>query len=190
MLEASILQGIGKAYGSEWLVRKTGGKLTGFASYAYARSFVKIAGATEVETVNNGQWYPSNVDKPHNLNLAIAWQTSKRWNLAANFTYSTGRPITFPSAKYSLAGVTVLNYQDRNLQRIQDYHRLDISITFEPNLSRNKTWESSWNFSIFNIYGRRNPFSVYFKVNGLNADAYKLSILGSAFPSITYNFKF
>jgi hypothetical protein len=189
-IETSILQGIGKAQGSEWMIRKSNGKLNGWLSYAYSRSLIKINGATNEDQINDGNWYPSIADRPHQINMALSYQISRRWNLALSFIYNTGRPITYPNGRYVFNGVPVLNYESRNLDRIPDYHRLDISITFEPNLTKNKKWESSWNFSIYNVYGRKNPFSVFFKGQESNLQAYQLAILGVAFQSITYNFKF
>ncbi|TAH27172.1 MAG: TonB-dependent receptor [Cytophagales bacterium] len=189
-IETSILQGQGKAQGSEWMIKKTNGKVNGWISYAYSQSLIKLDGVHPDDKINNGNWYPSIADRPHQLNLALSYQATRRWNIAINFVYNTGRPITYPNGRYTFNGLPVLNYEFRNLDRIPDYHRLDLSFTFEPNLTKNKKWESSWNFSIFNVYGRRNPFSVYFKGNESSMQAYQLSILGVAFPSITYNFKF
>jgi hypothetical protein len=123
--------------------------------------------------------------------LVISYQKTRRWNLSANFIYNTGRPITYPESKYSVGGVLIANYGKRNQNRIPDYHRLDVSATVEGNHKKNKKWDGSWTFSIYNVYSRRNAFSVFFKgQNGANPEAYKLSIFGSVFPSITYNFKF
>lgn len=190
-IEADLLAGRGKAYGLEAQVKKTVGRLTGWASYTYSRTFIQVDGQYPEERINRGQYYPANFDKPHNLNLVMTFQKNRRWNLSANFIYSTGRPVTYPESKYLVGGVAVANYELRNQYRIPDYHRLDVSATMDGNHRRNKKWDGSWTFSIYNLYGRRNAYSVFFRAASSSApEAYKLSIFASAFPSITYNFKF
>ncbi|HYG38655.1 MAG TPA: TonB-dependent receptor [Cytophagales bacterium] len=185
-IETDIITGKGRAYGVEFLIKKTKGKLTGWASYTYSKTEILANGQYDEEVVNEGQYYPANYDKPHFINVAINYQRNKRWNIAANFTYSTGRPISVPDSKYMINNVIVANFPERNNSRIPDYHRLDLSATVEPNHRKNKKWEGSWTFSIYNVYNRKNAYSVFF----VNKEAYKLSVLGAAFPSITYNFKF
>jgi hypothetical protein len=190
-IEADLLRGKGKAYGLEAQVKKTVGRLTGWASYTYSRTFIQVDGQYPEERINRGQYYPANFDKPHNLNAVMTFQKNRRWNLSANFVYSTGRPVTYPESKYIVGGVSVANYELRNQFRIPDYHRLDVSATVEGNHRRNKKWDGSWTFSIYNVYSRKNAYSVFFRAtNGSTPEAYKLSIFASMFPSISYNFKF
>lgn len=190
-IEADLLAGKGKAYGLEAQVKKTVGRLTGWASYTYSRTFIQVDGQYPEERINRGKYYPANYDKPHNLNVVVAFQKNRRWNLSANFVYSTGRPVTYPESKYVVGGVSVANYDLRNQNRIPDYHRLDVSATVDGNHRRNKKWDGSWTFSIYNVYSRKNAYSVFFRAtNGATPEAYKLSIFASMFPSITYNFKF
>lgn len=111
--------------------------------------------------------------------------------MSLNFTYSTGRPTTQPSAVARVAGIIIPIYLDRNQQRVPDYHRLDFSMTFEQNPLKHKKNQSSWVFSIYNVYAHKNAYSVFYKLSPASfSDAYKLSIFGTAFPSLTYNFKF
>lgn len=190
-LEADLLQGEGRAYGVEVYARKNLGKLTGWISYTYARSERKIDGPSDEEKINGGNYYPSNYDKPHDLKLTTIYKFTRRWSFSANFIYSTGRPTTYPEGKYSVDGYTIADYGYRNLERIPDYHRLDISFTLLGNHKIKQRWKGSWTFSVYNVYGRQNAYSVYFKsLKGNSPKAYQLSILGSAFPAITYNFKF
>jgi hypothetical protein len=103
----------------------------------------------------------------------------------------SGRPGTFPESKYIVDRFTIAGYGERNQRRIPDYHRLDISFTLAGNLKKNKKWDGSWTFSVYNVYSRNNAYSVYFKAtNGAVPEAYKLSVLGAVFPAISYNFKF
>ncbi|GAA4402441.1 TonB-dependent receptor [Nibrella viscosa] len=189
--ETELLQGQGRAYGLETMVRKSKGFWTGWASYTYARTFLTIDGPYPEERINNGNAYPANFDKPHTVNIAAVYRPSTRFNISLNFTYSTGRPVTQPYARARVNGVIVPIFIDRNQQRIPDYHRLDFSMQFEQDPAKNKRWQSSWIFSVYNVYARRNAYSVFFKMNSRSlTDAYKLSIFGTAFPSLTYNFKF
>lgn len=195
-LEADLLEGKGRAYGIEFQVRKKTGRLTGWASYAYSRSQRQVNGAFPEEQINFGEYYPSNYDKPHNVKIVSNYRITQRWSIAANFIYSTGRPFTAPYSKYRINNgilefITVGNFSQRNQYRIPDYHRLDVSVTLGESHRKNRKWKGSWTFSVYNLYGRKNPYSVFFKhVYGFPPMPYKLSILGVPFPSLTYNFTF
>ena len=190
-VETQLVQGSGEAYGVEGLLRKNKGRWTGFMSYTYARTFLTMNSAYPDERVNNGNPYPANYDKPHTLNVLATHRPTTWFSLSLNFTYSTGRPVTQPSAIARVAGIAVPIYLDRNQQRVPDYHRLDFSMTFEQNtLKKKRKNESSWVFAIYNVYARKNAYSVFYKLGPTSgADAYKLAIFGTAFPSLTYNFK-
>jgi ferric enterobactin receptor len=128
------------------------------------------------------------------LNLSAIFKQSARVSFSANFTYSSGRPTTYPLDKYYYHGAYVPYYENRNQFRIPDYHRLDLAMTIDDRPSSQAKWKGSWVFSIYNVYARKNAYSVFFKPNNqlyyAHADVYKLSIFGSIFPSITYNFTF
>lgn len=190
-VETQIVQGSGQAYGLETLLRKNKGFWTGFVAYTYARTFLTMDSPYTVERVNNGLAYPANFDKPHTLNVLASYRPTTWFSLSLNFTYSTGRPITQPYARARINGVFVPIYIDRNQQRIPDYHRLDFSMTFEQNPLKKKRNQSSWVFAIYNVYARKNAYSIFYRLNPRSfSDAYKLAIFGTAFPSLTYNFKF
>ncbi|GAB2531556.1 TonB-dependent receptor [Spirosoma aerophilum] len=190
-VETQIVQGSGQAYGFEGLLRKNKGRWTGFMSYTYARTFLTMNSPYVAEQVNNGNPYPANYDKPHTLNILATHRPTTWFSMSLNFTYSTGRPTTQPSAVARVAGVLIPIYLDRNQQRVPDYHRLDFSMTFEQNPLKKKKNQSSWVFSIYNVYAHKNAYSIFYKLSPASlSDAYKLSIFGTAFPSLTYNFKF
>ena len=190
-VETQIVQGSGRAYGFESLLRKNKGRWTGFASYTYARTFLTMDSPYGQERVNNGRAYPANYDKPHTLNALATYRPTAWFSLSLNFTYSTGRPITQPYARARINGVVIPIYVDRNQQRVPDYHRLDFSMLFEQNPLLKKRNQSSWVFSIYNVYARKNAYSVFYRLSSRSgSDAYKLAIFGTAFPSLTYNFKF
>ncbi|MFC5407899.1 TonB-dependent receptor domain-containing protein [Larkinella bovis] len=191
MPETELLQGKGRAYGLETQLRKNKGHLIGWVSYTYSRSLYTINGAFPDERVNNGKEYPANFDKPHTVNAMATLRPNNRTNVSFNFTYSTGRPVTQPYARASINGILVPIYVNRNQERIPDYHRLDFSVEFNQDPAKKRRYERSWVFSIYNVYARKNAYSVFFKLNSASLnDAYKLSVFGSAFPSLTYNFKF
>jgi len=144
-----------------------------------------------LESDQNPEWISSAIDRPHNLNFNFDYTFGKRASFAVNFVFSSGRPITAPTTSYVLGKAVVPHYSDRNQFSIPDYHRLDLAYTVKRNAIKRKRYQDSFTFSIYNVYGRKNAFSVFFrKDENSAASAYRLSILGSAFPSITYNFEF
>ena len=185
-LEADLLSGKGRAYGIETTVRKKSGKLNGWVGYTWSRSERLFAGKFPEETINQGMYYPSGFDKPHDIVVVANYSFTKRARISGNFVYSTGRPVTVPISMYRQDQFYgLLDYSERNQYRIPDYHRLDISFTLDEGHRRNRKFKGSWNFSIYNLYARKNAFSVFFDTRG---NAYRLSVLGAAMPSISYNF--
>jgi len=135
-LETAVLNGTGKAYGIEFMVKKTGGSVTGWASYSYARIFHKVDGEFAEEKINGGNYFPAVYDKPNDLKLVVNAKLSKRFNVTTNFVYNTGRPITYPVGYFNYGGVNRVFYSDRNEFRIPDYIRLDLAATYNGNLFR------------------------------------------------------
>ncbi len=189
-IERDILQGEGKAYGVEFLVRKTKGKLNGWLSYTYSRTFLKMMSQYSSERINSGDYYPANYDKPNDLSIVANYKFTRRYSLSANFAYSTGRPITYPVGQYEFGGGYKINYSDRNAYRIPDYIRLDIGVNIEGNHKIKNFTHSFWSLSIYNVLGRKNPYSIYFKSENGVINGYMLSIFGAPIPTITYNFRF
>ncbi len=197
-LETAVLQGDGRAYGLELMAKKNTGFWTGWVSYTYARTFLQINSPFNEERINNGSWYPANFDRPHTLNAMAVFRPDLKVTVAFNFTLSSGRPATFPYGRYTLFEPTIFGanvpiYLNRNQDRIPAYHRLDFSITFDQNpaLRPDRKWKSSWVFSLYNVYGHKNAFSIFYSLRPYaTTEAFKLSIFASIFPSLTYNFKF
>jgi len=189
-IETDVLNAEGRAYGAEFMIRKSSGKLTGWLSYTYSRSLLKTEGDFDSETINRGEYYPSNYDKPHAVNFIGNYKFNRRFSFSLNVVYSTGRPITFPISKYTIDGAERLLYSDRNQFRIPDYFRTDFSFNLEGSHKMKKLAHSSWNFSVYNLTGRRNAYSIYFTTENGVVKGYKLSIFGNPIPTITYNFKF
>lgn len=189
-IETDILDATGKAYGIEWMIKKSAGKLNGWISYTYSRSFLKTKSDFSSETVNGGEYYPSNFDKPHALNFIGNYKFSRRFNFSLNFIYNSGRPITLPIARYDVAGSRRVLYSERNQYRIPEYIRTDISINIEGNHKIRKLAHSSWTIAVYNLFGRANAYSVFFVTEGSSIKGYKLSIFARPIPTLTYNFKF
>ena len=191
-LEADLLPGTGNAYGMEFMLRRKEKKLTGWISYTFSRTLRQVNGSTLEEQINMGEYFPSNYDKPHNFSIVVNQRISRVISVSANFNYSTGRPVTYPTSIAVVDGFLMVNYSDRNQYRIPDYHRLDASITFDGNHRRTTNRQNSWVLSVYNVYGRNNPYSVFMKptVGGKLPQAYKLAVIGAVIPSVTYNFKF
>ncbi|RMF21036.1 MAG: TonB-dependent receptor, partial [Bacteroidetes bacterium] len=189
-LETELLQGEGRSYGVEFSLKRRVGRWNGWLGYTYSRSLRRVAGPTPEETINRGEWFPSNFDKPHDLSLVLSYQVSRRLNISANFTYSTGRPITAPVGRFSSDNViNIPVFSERNQQRVPDYHRLDLSLTLDPGHKKGKKWRSSFTLSVYNLYARRNAYSVFFtQAPFARPMARRLAVLGTAFPALTYNF--
>jgi len=187
VLDAGLSQGKGLAYGVEVFLKRNTGRLNGWLSYTYSRSLRRFDSESSI-SINNGEYYASTFDQPNHVSLVLNYQIDARTTFSANFNYSTGRPITIPISKFSYdAYLSVLNYSKRNEYRIPDYHRLDLSLTIKDNPNKIKRFKSEWVISVFNVYARKNTYSIFFDRYGT---AKKLSVLGTIFPSITYNFKF
>ncbi|TAG04018.1 MAG: TonB-dependent receptor [Cytophagia bacterium] len=192
-LEGDLLVGKGRAYGLEFFIKKATGKFNGWISYTLARTERQIVG------INRGDWYPNRFDQLHRLNLVGFYELNDRWSFSADLQISTGTPATFPTNRIEVQGYAIPhNSQDsRNNVRIPWYHRVDISATlqgrkFKKNGKKRKN-EDYWVFSVYNIYNRRNPFSIYFRQNPdvpAQTEAVRFSVIGSFIPSASYNFKF
>jgi hypothetical protein len=189
-IETDIVNAEGKAYGVEVMVKKLTGKINGWVSYTYSRSLVQVNTGTTAEQINGGRYYPSNFDKPHDVTLIGNYRFSRRFSTSLNFNYSTGRPITLPLAKYYVANSLRVYYSDRNAYRVPDYYRADFALNIEGSHKIKKLAHSSWTLGVYNLTGRRNPYSIYFKSENGQIKGYKLSIFGQPIPTITYNFKF
>ncbi len=187
--EKDLLFGQGRAYGIEFFVKKNVGKLTGWISYTLARTERKIAG------LNGGEWYANRYDRTHNFNVIGQYSLNEKWSLGANFAYITGVPYSIPSQKYVYEGIAYPQTLPgtRGNIRVPDYNRLDLSATKKNKKALFGKGSSEWVFSVYNVYNRKNPFSIYTRPNGdntLQTEAVQLSIIGSFVPAVTYNFSF
>ena len=193
-IEGDLIEGEGRAYGIELMAKKTKGKFNGWLSYTLARTERQTPG------INGGEWYASRFDQLHNLSLTGFYEINDRWTTSANFAFNTGSPTTFPTTRYTIQGFVVPHNanEERNNVRLPNYHRLDLSITRKGKIKEGKRWTGDWVFSVYNVYNRKNAFSIFFAQedgripigSSVNTDAYRLSVIGSFIPSVSYNFKF
>ncbi len=198
-VEGELLYGEGRAYGLEFFLKKRKGKFTGWVSYTLAKSENRFDG------LNDKQWFSAKQDRTHDLSLVGMYNLSDRVKLSSTFVYYTGNAVTFPTGKYEIDNQTINLYSDRNGSRMPDYHRLDIGLTWDGKKYKEKLnpttgelekvkkkMESSWNFSIYNVYGRENAYSISFQENAddpTKTEIIQLSLF-KMIPSISYNFKF
>lgn len=189
-IEQDVLVTKGSAYGVELYLLKSTGKLNGSIAYTYSRSLLQTDPSEGKEQINRSAWYPSNFDQPHNANIVLNYELSKRINTTLAGKYSTGRPVTLPVAKFEYGGSERVYFGDRNSVRIPDYFRLDFSVNLEGNHKIKKTAHASWSFGVYNILGRDNPYSIYYIPEEGKLQGYKLSIFAEPIPFISYNFRF
>ena len=189
-IETEVIQGDGKAYGVEFLLKKTKGRLNGWLGYTYSRSLIRFDSPFPEERVNNGEFFPSNYDRPHDISLIANYKFTQRYSASLNFAYQTGRPVTYPIGQFNFNNADYVFYSDRNAQRIPDYIRLDLGINIEGNHRKNKLAHSFWTISVYNVLGRNNPYSLFFVTEDGEVKALQSSIFAIPIPSITYNFKF
>jgi hypothetical protein len=189
-VETEVIQGDGKAYGVEFLLKKNRGDLNGWLAYTYSRSFYKFDSEFSEERINNGEFFPSNFDKPHDVSLIANYKLTKRYSFSANFVYQTGRPVTYPIGTFRFNNADFVAFSNRNEFRIPDFFRLDLGVNIEGNHKKNKLAHSFWTVSVYNVLGRNNPYSVFFVTEDGEVKALQSSIFAIPIPSITYNFKF
>ena len=183
-VESVLLYGIGRAYGLELLLKKKEGRLTGWIGYTLSKTERKIEG------INDGKWYNARQDRTHDISVVGIYDLNERWSISGVFVYNTGDAVTFPTGKYNLQGQTLYQYAARNANRMPAYHRLDFSATYEKNKTKRR--HGSWNFSLYNVYGRENAYRISFKDDP--NDPTRTQIIRTALfkwvPSVTYQFKF
>jgi hypothetical protein len=183
-IEKELLYGIGRAYGIEFLIKKKSGKLSGWIGYTLSKTERKI------EEINNGGWYNAKQDRTHDVSVVGIYTINAKWNLGATFVYYTGNAVTFPTGKYEIGGIPIIQYGARNDNRMPASNRLDLSANYEK--TSKGRYQGSWSFGIYNAYGQQNPFSIDFRESQTNPaviNAVRTSLF-RWMPSVTYNFKF
>jgi hypothetical protein len=188
-VENQLLQGLGRAYGAEFYVKKTKGRFTGWISYTLSKTQRLVNG------ISNDNWFYSRYDRTHCINTSVSYDISKRFSVSANFVYLSGTPATFPNSKLQVQSLNIPYNTDniRNNYRITPYNRLDFGATYQFKKNDTRKFKQNLVFSVYNVYNRRNAFSIYFQTKDNQpqaTEAVRLSIIGSFVPAITYNFNF
>ena len=190
-IETVILAGKSRAYGIEFLLKKSDGRHKFWLAYTLSKSEQKTSGRNSSENgINMSEWYNTPYDKPHDISINSEYRINKKLKIVGNFIFQTGQPTNYPNSQYTYMNLNVPNYGKRNSQRLPNYHRMDVNLTLNPE-KKNKKVESSWVFGIYNLYDRDNASSIIFRRNNetLKNEAVQISIFGIV-PSVTYNFKF
>lgn len=183
-IEADLLYGDGRAYGIELFLKKKFGNFNGWIGYTLSKT------ERQFSEIDNGRWFNAKQDRTHDISVVGIYKASSRWTLSSAFVYNTGNAISYPSGKYQIDGNTLFYYSERNGYRTPSYHRLDISATLEGKVK--KRYQSNWSFGIYNVYNRKNAYSIDFRENEVDAtktEVVKTSLFG-IIPSVTWNFKF
>jgi len=184
-VESQLVYGSGRAYGMELFLKKKYGRFNGWIGYTLSRTEDKFA------AINNGNYFPATQDRTHDLSVVGIYQLNKRWSFSGTFIYQTGNAVTYPTGKYEVGGLTTFSYSERNGYREPSNNRLDIGATLEG--KQHKKYHSSWTFSIYNVYGHRDPYTITFqnsKTVPNTTEALETSIFATPIPSVTWNFKF
>jgi hypothetical protein len=189
-VETDVVNTQGRAYGVELLIKKSTGKLNGWISYSYSRILLKMDDPAAGEIINEGKEYPANYDQPHTATAIVNYRVNHRFSVSVNSTYSTGRPITLPIGLFYYNNAYRTLYAGRNAYRIPDYFRTDFSMNIEGNHRVHQKTHNSWTVGVYNVTGRKNPYSVYYVTENGAVNGYKLSIFGSAIPYVNYNIRF
>ncbi len=189
-IERDLINVSGKAYGLELLVKKPVGRTRWSIGYTYSRVLIRSKGSFNEELINSGNWFPANFDRPHDLIFTFNYLHSRRVSFSANYNFSSGRPVTYPVSSYAIGDIVITHYSERNKYRIPNYSRLDLSVTVSGTLKSKKIAHPHWIFSIYNVTGRNNVYSVFFKNVNNTVRGYYLTVFDRPIPSISFNFDF
>jgi hypothetical protein len=191
-LETDVISTQGQAYGVELQAKKPFGKLNGWVSYTFSRSLLRQDDEGVAMPLNNGDWYPSEYDRPHEVKAVLNYKFTERYSLSSNFDYATGRPTTLPAGKYydSNNQKFMSYYTDRNTYRVPDYMRLDLAFNIEPTHKLTSFLHTSFSLGVYNVLARKNAYNIYYVTEGGRVKGYKLSVFGSAIPYVSLNIRF
>jgi hypothetical protein len=191
-LETDVIPTKGKAYGIELQAKKPAGKINGWVSYTYSRSLLCQDDKRVAAPLNNGEWYPSEYDRPHEVKAVLNLKFTERYSFSGNFDYATGRPTTVPAGQYydSFNRKYMPYYTERNKYRIPDYMRLDLAFNIEPTHKLTSFLHTSFSIGVYNALARKNAYNVYYVNEGAGIKGYKLSVFGTAIPFVSLNIRF
>ncbi|MBK8955496.1 MAG: TonB-dependent receptor [Saprospiraceae bacterium] len=186
-VENEFISGKGRAYGLELFLKENKGSFTGWIGYTFSKT------ERWFDAIENGRIYPAVYDRPHDLSLVLNYNLSRNWNVSASFIYASGKTFTPIKSLFIIEGRPNIEYGPRNSQRLDDYHRMDLSFVYENKTKKNKSFHSSWAFSIYNVYNNKNSFFTYTDFNSdiltgnASVKSYEVTIF-TIIPSVTWNF--
>lgn len=196
-IEEDVSLSEGYSIGAEFFLKKNSGNLTGWLSYTLSGTQLRTSSQVLEKQINNNNYFPADFNRPHNLSINANLTLSRRWSVGAIFSFASGRPLTLPEQIYTWGGDYIIAYSERNKYRFPNYHRLDLSINLSETLRVNQRFKGSWSLSIINVYGKKNPYSVFYEKEPFEIESgtrsfnlYQLYVLGKPLPTITYNFSF
>lgn len=184
LVEGELVFGKGRSYGIEFFIKKRLGKFTGWIGYTLSKT------EKQFEDINQGEWFSARQDRTNDVSIIGSYQITEKLSVSATWVYYTGDAVTMPSGVYIVDGQPVPLYTERNGYRMPDYHRFDLGVTLKG--KQTKKFQSSWNFSLYNVYARENAYSISFQVSEDNPGQLESvqTALFSIIPSVTWNFKF
>jgi len=191
-LETDVISTKGQAYGIELQAKKPIGKINGWVSYTFSRSLLRQDDKRVPMPLNDGEWYPAEYDRPHEVKAVLNYKFTERYSLSSNFNYATGRPTTLPAGQYydTYHQKYMPYYTDRNTYRIPDYMRLDLALNIEPTHKLTSFLHTSFSIGVYNALARRNAYTIYYVTEGGKVKGYKLSVFGTAIPYVSLNIRF
>lgn len=191
-LETDVISTKGRAYGLELQAKKPTGKLNGWVSYTFSRSQLRQDDERVARPLNDGEWYSSEYDRPHEVKAVLNYKLTERYSFSSNFNYASGRPTTVPAGRYYDWSHQryMPYYSDRNTYRMPDYMRLDVAFNIEPTHKLTSFLHTSFSIGVYNVLARRNAYSIYYVSEGGKIQGYKLSVFGTAIPYVSMNIRF
>ena len=191
-LETDVISTKGRAYGLELQAKKPLGMLNGWVSYTFSRSLLRQDDKRVAAPLNNGDWYPSEYDRPHEVKAVLNLKFTERYSFSSNFNYATGRPTTLPAGKYfnTYTQRFMPYYTNRNKYRIPDYMRLDLAFNIEPTHRLTSFLHTSFSVGVYNALARKNAYNIYYVNEGGALKGYKISVFGTAIPYVSLNIRF
>ena len=192
ILETDVISTKGKSYGLELQAKKPFGKFNGWLSYTFSRSLLRQDDERVEKPLNDGDWYPSEYDRPHEVKAVLNYKITERYSFSGNFNYATGRPTTLPAGVYydSYYQKKMPYYTERNKYRIPDYMRLDLAFNIEPTHKLTTFLHTSFSVGVYNALARKNAYNIYYVSEDSGVNGYKISVFGTAIPYVSLNIKF
>ena len=153
ILEQEFHTGSGTASGVELFLQKNIGDLTGWIGYTFSEVIY------DFPTVSDTTYF-ADQDATNEFKTVLMYRWGD-WDLASTFIYATGRPYTEVLGVVEDTFPPTYEVGAKNDLRYDDYHRLDLSFTY--NFSR-RGLDGQAGLSIFNLYDRKNQWYTEYEI--------------------------